>query len=808
MRTICMNVVTAMMLSVLCLTHAKAAEVNLLTPDVNVQPSSAQVQVKQLPDTTGSSITIEPGSDKYPGITIKPTANTYWDLSGSAYVEAQIKNTSASPIRINFRIDNPHTEQNRNPWNCEFKNIAPGKTETVKVIFGKSWGFQPSFALDASRVMAMLFFLGQSDNEQSFEVLSITPGGEGVARPAAQTSTVIVADGSKTPFALLDMLNPDLLSQVKGSSSQITFSRAHVGEGAGLKVQFDAGNDAWPGIRILPLDGSPWNLTGYTQVRARVTNTGDQPMTLSLRVDNPSTPDNHNTWNCEQLNIAPRQAATIIVNFGRSFGGHGYALDPSNVNALLLFCGKLNSPVSFKIESIMAGNKTDKDAQYKHQEVDLRFKPKDGIVLGEGAFDTGKQARGHHHGTVAWNASARALDIDLPRENSRVQLIPAQGFWHLGDGTELAVTLRNTGDDAATPIIRLAGQGGIMEKIADPIAPGKTVTIVMPYASQTPWQGYWSASEKGKHHVQGTGTNFRSDRCNEINILSSESKPIKLQVSRIVTQVTYADIPDWLGKRPPVDGDWVQTMNDNFDGNALNSTNWSNTGPNYWDKVSRWSPDNAIMGDGVVRLRYEKKYGPHNNDPNNRPRNLTGEIYANYTGGYLETHHKFQQCYGYFESRMKFPTTRGLWPAFWMMPDRGPTVAGGDRGTTRNGGMEFDIVEALSVWGPYRYNIAFHWDDYGPQHKSIGTNNIYFAPDKDGFFTAGLLWLPGKAVFYANGIEVGRWENDRICNVPCYMMFTMPSGGWDGNVLDESGLPDEYVIDYVRVWQRKDLLDK
>ncbi len=27
-----------------------------------------------------------------------------------------------------------------------------------------------------------------------------------------------------------------------------------------------------------------------------------------------------------------------------------------------------------------------------------------------------------------------------------------------------------------------------------------------------------------------------------------------------------AQLPEWLGKRPPVEGDWVKTFDENFDG--------------------------------------------------------------------------------------------------------------------------------------------------------------------------------------------------------------------------------------------------
>ena len=125
------------------------------------------------------------------------------------------------------------------------------------------------------------------------------------------------------------------------------------------------------------------------------------------------------------------------------------------------------------------------------------------------------------------------------------------------------------------------------------------------------------------------------------------------------------------------------------------------------------------------------------------------------------------QRYGYFEARVKLPTAPGLWPTFWLMPDRG-AAAGPQwkRQDTGNGGMEFDIMEHLTRWGPYRYNIALHWDGYGKEHKAVGSATNYVQADKDGFITSGLLWTPGSAVFYCNGRELWRWEDPRVSNVP------------------------------------------
>ncbi|MEJ0000411.1 MAG: glycoside hydrolase family 16 protein [Verrucomicrobiota bacterium] len=174
--------------------------------------------------------------------------------------------------------------------------------------------------------------------------------------------------------------------------------------------------------------------------------------------------------------------------------------------------------------------------------------------------------------------------------------------------------------------------------------------------------------------------------------------------------------------------------------------------------------------------------------------------------GYADTFGKWSQRYGYFEGRMKLPTAPNMFLSLWMMPDRG-LAAGNDsvRSSTKNGGMEFDIMEELSIWGPYRHDFGMHWDSYAKYHKSNGDYTVYVTPDKDGFITVGMLWTPGSVVFYDNGKEVGRWESPRISSVPEFFILDHVTGGWETEPLDEKQLPADFVIDYVRAWQRKDL---
>jgi beta-glucanase (GH16 family) len=348
------------------------------------------------------------------------------------------------------------------------------------------------------------------------------------------------------------------------------------------------------------------------------------------------------------------------------------------------------------------------------------------------------------------------------------------------------------GKEAVTPRARLQTNGGPTEWVSTtaPIAGGGSGTITIPFAGSAPFV-------VGK---AGTGTMVTSDAIRSVELATDSADSERLiYLDSVEGDLPKSnDIPDWLGQKTPVAGDWVKTLDDEFDGKTIDSSIWSIYGENYYDKVTHWSREEVLMGGGVVRLRYEKKLGFGNDDPK-RPR-------SDYAAGYLQSYDKWTQRYGYFEARMKLPKAPGLWPAFWMMPDRGDRLTNqGVRQDTGNGGMEFDIMEHLTRWGPYRYNISMHFDGYGAQHKALGSDKIYVQPDKEGFITCGLLWTPGSAIFYCNGHEVLRWEDPRISSVPSCFLFTIPSGGWDNDSLEDSQLPDDFIIDYVRVWQRKDL---
>lgn len=550
---------------------------------------------------------------------------------------------------------------------------------------------------------------------------------------------------------------------LKPTSAETAANRS----GTGVDVTIAPGPNGYPGVGIAPPNGA-WDLSRYGHVEARVRNTGAKPLTVALRVDNAGNWQD-NPWNTESVTLAPGEAGTVRTIFGYQYGQKkGYRLDPSKVVNLLLFTTKSDAPQSFRIESLVAGGPAHETPPVAPD--DVRIAPKDGVLEGALRPEGGATADG---------------PVATFSQDGTVRLQPKVGRWDLRSDTEVRVTLRNAGATTVSPRVRLETNGGVSDWQSAEIAPGATRQIVLPFAHpfdlDAPTTPSWITSDAvGAVAVSAPGGS-------------------KLEVRAATAADVPAKTPDWLGKRPPAAGEWTQTLDQEFDGTRLDPTVWKATGENYYDKATHWSKDDVIVKGGVARLRYEKKTGFQNDDPK---RNATP-----YAAGYLDTYGLWAQRYGYFEARMKLPRAPGLWPAFWMMPDRG-SKAGPEqwkRQDTANGGMEFDVMEHLTRWGPHRYNIAMHYDGYGKDHKALGSDKVYVEADKDGFITCGLLWTPGEAVYYCNGREVLRWKSPRVSNVPSILMFTLPSGGWDNDAVDDDRLPSDFVVDYVRVWQRKDL---
>jgi beta-glucanase (GH16 family) len=158
--------------------------------------------------------------------------------------------------------------------------------------------------------------------------------------------------------------------------------------------------------------------------------------------------------------------------------------------------------------------------------------------------------------------------------------------------------------------------------------------------------------------------------------------------------------------------------------------------------------------------------------------------------------------YGYFEARLKLPSGKGTWPAFWMMPKTSVD------GWPNDG--EIDIMEHVG-YRPNYVSSSIHCKSY---YHGIGTQKTaekYVLFSQSAFHVYGLEWTPDYIRGFIDGEQYFEFLNDKTgnkdtwpFNTPFYLKLNLAWGGnWGGaEGVNESALPATYEIDYVRVYQK------
>jgi len=106
------------------------------------------------------------------------------------------------------------------------------------------------------------------------------------------------------------------------------------------------------------------------------------------------------------------------------------------------------------------------------------------------------------------------------------------------------------------------------------------------------------------------------------------------------------------------------TFDDEFTHTQLDTKKWTPLW-SWGSSLSTTYPDdeavleNLVFSGGVAHLIVSKPSGGTS-------------AHKKYATAAMTTKNKFSQQYGYFEARVKMPTSgKGLWPAFWLVPADG-----------------------------------------------------------------------------------------------------------------------------------------
>ncbi|HOA73735.1 MAG TPA: glycoside hydrolase family 16 protein [Phycisphaerae bacterium] len=228
---------------------------------------------------------------------------------------------------------------------------------------------------------------------------------------------------------------------------------------------------------------------------------------------------------------------------------------------------------------------------------------------------------------------------------------------------------------------------------------------------------------------------------------------------------------DQLPPAPP-GRTWKLIWHDEFDGDKLDESKWEC--PPDAPRRDGWWMRKAVSLDGRGHLVMK-----------------TFQEGDKYIDGCIRTRGKFEHAFGYYVARIKLHKQPGHWPAFWLM---GSTVH--RVGNEGRDGTEIDIME--KPWLDGRLNHALHWDGYGKEHRSAG-HKADIPGLMEGWHTFALLWLPDEYVFYVDGKETWRTKAGGVCQVPLFIKLSDEVGKWAGDI-KEAQLPDEFLVDYVRVY--------
>lgn len=181
-----------------------------------------------------------------------------------------------------------------------------------------------------------------------------------------------------------------------------------------------------------------------------------------------------------------------------------------------------------------------------------------------------------------------------------------------------------------------------------------------------------------------------------------------------------------------------------------------------------------------------------------------GHAAVEYTSASLTTQGLESFQYGRIEMRAKLPQGKGVWPAFWTLGTNITRI-----GWPRCG--EDDIMEFIGKDTNHIYG-TLHFSRNG-QHASDG-GKVEVAAPYDDFHIYAVEWSPERIDFFVDdrkyhsvNLDKAGSGEDNPFRKPHYLILNLALGGDWGGPIDDDLMPQKYLVDYVRVYQKKDAAD-
>ncbi|NHZ92218.1 family 16 glycosylhydrolase [Massilia sp. CCM 8733] len=238
---------------------------------------------------------------------------------------------------------------------------------------------------------------------------------------------------------------------------------------------------------------------------------------------------------------------------------------------------------------------------------------------------------------------------------------------------------------------------------------------------------------------------------------------------------------------PPPPPGWTLAWADEFNGTSLDTSKWNievngdGGGNNELQYYTARSENIRVTGgELVIEARKEAYMGKQ------------------YTSGRITTQNKASWQYGRMEARMKIPTGKGTWPAFWMLGNSISSV-----GWPASG--EIDIMEHVNSEAVTHGTI--HWRDHNNAYANYGgpSGNLDFSQ----FHVYAVEWDASVIRWYVDGNKfhevniAGGINGTSEFHAPYFLLFNLAVGGnWPGSPDGSTAFPNRMQVDYVRVYRR------
>ncbi|MDB2702794.1 glycoside hydrolase family 16 protein [Flavobacteriaceae bacterium] len=226
---------------------------------------------------------------------------------------------------------------------------------------------------------------------------------------------------------------------------------------------------------------------------------------------------------------------------------------------------------------------------------------------------------------------------------------------------------------------------------------------------------------------------------------------------------------------------------DEFNGTALNEKDWSfELGDGCpalcgWGNKERqiYTKRNHRLENGMLFIQARKE--------NDR-----------YTSMRISSKGKKEFQYGRFEIRAKLAVGEGVWPAFWLLGSNIDEV-----GWPMSG--EIDVLEYVGR-APQEIFTTLHTQDKNGDFANTKTTHI--PKIEQGFHVYAAEWDAKSIAFFVDGVKVytfapkektaAIWPFDQ----PFYLLLNLAIGGhFGGPEVDDDIFPQEFIVDYIRVYQ-------